>query len=66
MQTTLQTFKYWRKNFRTLESRVTEDANISAVKNCIYFIIFNVNAARKALIPFLSSGMARLYTTNIF
>lgn len=67
MQTTLQTFKYGRKNFRRPESRVTEDGNISAVKNLHkYFIIFNVNAAWKALIPFLSSGMARLYTANIF
>lgn len=53
MQTSLQTFKYWRKNFRRLESQVTEDANFSAVKNLHkYFIIVNVNSAQKTLLPF--------------
>lgn len=51
----MQTFKYWRKNFRRLESQVTEDANFSAVKNLHkHFIIFNVNATQKSLIPLLS------------
>lgn len=48
MQTTLQTFKYWRKYFRRLESPVTEDANFLAVKNLHkHFMIFDVNSAQK-------------------
>lgn len=49
MQTTSQTFKYWRKYFRRLESPVTQDAKFSAVKNLHkHFIIFDVNSAQKA------------------
>lgn len=69
MQTTLQSFKQWRKNFWRLESRVTEQVSFFAVTNLHkHFVIFNDKSAQEALNSFffIIIGIAKLYHTNSF